>query len=210
MSAATVENRVIVYVRRPWPGRCKTRLASSIGWDEAAGVYARLVYGYLDRLIRAEMDVAIEIATASKLDTPFYAAAFPECIVRPQREGELGARMWSSFQATFREGAQRVVLTGSDIPDLSPRHIRQALSELDDASIVLGPASDGGYYLVAMRSPGEDIFGAIAWSSPQVLAQTLESAGRLGRKVALIEELDDLDNRSDYTRWHGQWIASTR
>nr|MBC8444702.1 DUF2064 domain-containing protein [Chloroflexota bacterium] len=122
-----MKRHLIVYAKRPLPGYAKTRLGVVIGAEQAAGVYARLLYGYLLDLLRADLGNArIELSVASSADVPFFAAAFPELAVRPQVTGNLGQRMAASFAQGFAEGAEAVVLTGSDIPGLDSRLVRAA------------------------------------------------------------------------------------
>ena len=208
MATECSPDRLIIYARWPAPGLSKTRLGEAIAWDEAAGVYARLLYGYLYETLSADArSLDVELSLASKDDVPFFAAAFPECVVRPQIEGTLGAHLLGSFRSAFAEGAQRVVLTGSDIPTLGPALVCQALDALERVPMALGPASDGGTYMVAMQSPGADILQGITWSSPKVLAQTLERAAHLGQQVTLLPELRDLDNGWDSAAWQRQVVS---
>jgi rSAM/selenodomain-associated transferase 1 len=118
--------------------------------------------------------------------------------VRPQRAGSLGERMHSAMDQLFAEGASIVVLVGSDLPDITPSPIASALSILrdDPTSLVLGPARDGGYYLIAAaKTP--NVFDGIAWGSPRVLEQTKAVAERHGQRVQLIEALRDVDTPED-------------
>jgi rSAM/selenodomain-associated transferase 1 len=118
--------------------------------------------------------------------------------VRPQPGGSLGDRMRLTMDGLFAEGASIVVLVGSDLPDITPSPIAGALSILrdDPTSLVLGPAHDGGYYLIAAaKTP--NVFDGIAWGSPRVLEQTRAVAERNGQKVQLIEPLRDVDTPED-------------
>ena len=194
--------RLIVYAKRPIPGYAKTRLGQALGAEASAGVYARLLYAYLLDLACADVpDLDIELAVASPDDVPFFALAFPEIRVRPQVDGDLGQRMASSFERAFQGGADRVVLTGSDIPGLGHQMVMDAFKLLDEADLVIGPAEDGGYYLIGMRAPGADVFRGIDWSTGRVLAQTQARARAQDLTVARAAERFDVDGIEDYHRW---------
>ncbi len=204
-----MKRKLIVYAKRPLPGIAKTRLGASIGLEEAAGVYARLLYQYLMELLHADFpDTEIELSLASPADVPFFKAAFPEWTVQAQVEGDIGERMAASFAQAFSSGAERVVLTGSDIPSLNPALVEAAFEALEDAPIALGPAADGGYYLIGMRAPGADLFAGVQWSTMQVLAQTTGLAHAQGLEIACVAVCSDLDTVTDYQRWQRRLLSS--
>lgn len=196
-----MSRHLIVYAKRPLPGYVKTRLGTTIGPQQAAGVYARLMYTYLLGLVDADLNARIELSVAAPTDVPFFAEAFPELLVRPQIEGDLGERMMASFAQAFSEGAQQVVLTGSDVPGLDSALVRTAFDALESAPVTIGPALDGGYYLIGMRSPGANLFKGIAWSSEHVLAQTEALARAQGLAVTTIAELCDVDVYDEFVQW---------
>ena len=202
-----MKRHLTVYAKRPLPGYAKTRLGAAIGPECAAGVYARLLYDYLLDLISRDLGATIELSVASPADVPFFAAAFPELLVRPQIEGDLGQRMTASFEQAFSMGAERAVLTGSDIPGLDGELIRAAFAALETAAVALGPAADGGYYLIGMRAPGARLFESIAWSTERVLAQTVALAQAQGLSVAYLPQQSDMDVYDDLLRW--QSVHST-
>ena len=206
----TIGRHLIVYAKRPLPGHAKTRLGADLGREQSAGVYARLLYGYLLDLARADMPgTSVELSLASRSDVAFFVAAFPEWTVRSQIEGDLGQRMQASFQDAFDQGARSVVLTGSDIPGLNAGVIRAAFQALEVAPAVIGPAADGGYYLIGMRAPGAPLFANMAWSRSQVLAQTEVLAQAHGLTMHHLETRADLDTKVDYRRWQDH-IQRTR
>jgi rSAM/selenodomain-associated transferase 1 len=131
-----------------------------------------------------------------------------------QSTGTLGERMRAAMAGLLAEGAASVVLVGSDLPDITPDRIAAAaaLASGDPASVVLGPAEDGGYYLIAAsRLP--DVFDGIAWGTPRVLEQTRARAGRRGLRVHLVEPMQDVDTadalRSVVARRTRSWVAAT-
>jgi rSAM/selenodomain-associated transferase 2/rSAM/selenodomain-associated transferase 1 len=121
---------------------------------------------------------------------------------RPQGEGDLGDRIGLAFGDGFRHGAERVLVIGSDCPRLGAQHLRDALRRLTDADVVLGPACDGGYYLIGVRQDAAHralpaLFADVPWGTSEVLARTLELAENAGLSCALLEELPDVDRPSD-------------
>ena len=200
-----MKQHLIVYAKRPLPGHAKTRLGTDIGMERAAGVYARLLYAYLLDLLHADLaDTCIELSVASPADVPFFADTFPELVVRSQIEGGLGQRMAASFAQAFAAGAETVVLTGSDIHGLDSQIVRAAFHALETAPVAIGPASDGGYYLIGMRAPGACLFEGIEWSSDHVLAQTEALADAQGLEMAYLPERFDIDTAEEFERWQHQ------
>ena len=202
-----MKRHLIVYAKRPLPGYAKTRLGAVLGAEQSAGVYARLVYTYLLDLLDSGID-SIEISLASSDDVPFFAEAFPECKVTPQIDGDLGERMQASFDRAFEDRATHVVLTGSDIPGLNGTLVCQAFDALETAPLAIGPASDGGYYLIGMRTPGTQLFRDIAWSTDRVLAQTEARAHESNLSIAYLPKLDDMDRYEDFLQWSAGKINS--
>jgi glycosyltransferase A (GT-A) superfamily protein (DUF2064 family) len=115
--------------------------------------------------------------------------------------------MMASFAQACAEGAQQVVLTGSDIPGLDSTLVRTAFDELETAPVVIGPAVDGGYYLIGMRAPGANLFQGIAWSSELVLAQTEALAHAQGLAVARVAEQCDMDVYDEFVQWQQRLVA---
>jgi uncharacterized protein len=203
-----MKQHLIIYAKRPLGHHAKTRLGSVMGHEEAAGVYARLLYTLLIDIACADLpDTVRELSVATEEDVPYFRSAFPEFAVRAQVPGDLGTRIASTFADAFKAGAESVVLTGSDIPGLTANRVRQAFTALrshDAPGVipgVIGPAADGGYYLIGMRAPSAPLFDGIAWSTAGVLAQT-EALARLNN-VALVHLpiLADVDVAEDYQTW---------
>ena len=196
---------LIVYAKRPLPGYAKTRLGQGIGMEQAASVYARLLYGYLIDLLQANLEsTVIELSVASPDDVSFFAAAFPELVVCPQVDGDLGQRMAASICSAFEQGAGSVILTGSDIPSLNSHIVRKAFQELETSPIVLGPASDGGYYLIGMRNPNNSLFRGIEWSTDHVLDQTEAMVRAQGLTAVRLPPLRDMDTALEYEHWRAE------
>ena len=194
---------VIVYARKPVAGKSKTRLGVSIGEEQAAGVYARILFTYLGDLLRTQAvrDVKYTLSVTDDESVYFFKAAYPEFRVVKQVSGGLGERMKASFDDVFSLGAEAAVLTGSDVPLLDGTWIVKAFDRLKHNEVIFGPADDGGYFLIGMQHPGWDVFQDISWSTEIVLKQTRARAAALGLKSELLPGTFDLDTVAEYHRW---------
>ena len=184
---------LVIFAREPVPGRVKTRLAAGVGPESSAEIYAMLLEHTLRTAGRSDADVMISLAmdpNASWADT----LEFPFEI---QGRGDLGERMAECFGRRFSEGAERTVIIGSDNAHLRHDHIRSAFSALEDHPVVLGPADDGGYWLVGQRAPGIDLFTGVPWSSPDTLDATRSSLQKLDVEWHELETLPDIDTEED-------------
>lgn len=190
---------MLVFVRAPQPGRVKTRLAASIGDQAALGIYRRLAEHTLrEAAAVADEDVAVRVHhTPAGAGDAVRAWLGAGPVYLPQADGDLGARMEDAFTRAFAEGAERVVIVGSDLPDVSAALLRRAFALLDAHPAVLGPARDGGYYLLGLTRMVPGIFDGIAWSTPEVLAATLARFRAAGIEPAMLEELTDVDEVED-------------
>jgi uncharacterized protein len=190
---------VLVFVRAPEAGRVKTRLASAIGAEAALRVYRRLA----EHTLREAAALAGEGVRVRVHHTPADAGDAVRAwlgagpVYLPQAEGDLGVRMEDAFARAFADGAERVVIVGSDLPALSAALLRRALDLLDAHPAVIGPARDGGYYLLGLTAPVPGLFGGIAWSTPGVLSATLARFRAAGMDPVLLETLADVDEAAD-------------
>lgn len=184
---------VVVFGREPVPGRVKNRLARGIGSEAAAKVYALVLNHTLDVVIESELPFVFSLAEEASASWRQQS----DCPQEIQVAGDLGDRMAATFDRRFLEGVDRVVLLGSDCAWVTAAHIDSAIAGLADSEVVLGPANDGGYWLVAQRAPGADLFAGIPWSSPETLHRTRERLAALGSPWTELEQLDDIDTASD-------------
>ena len=128
---------------------------------------------------------------------PEMEAWFPGEAWIAQEDGDLGARMSAAFDEAFRRGADRVALVGSDVSGLTRDDVLAALPSLDNHDLVLGPARDGGYYLIALSRARPELFRGLAWGTSAVFAATMERAAALGLSVRVLEERRDIDTPDD-------------
>ena len=199
--SATCNRQLIVMARWPAPGRCKRRLASSLGAAAAARIQARLT----DHTLAVGRQLGIELVLAVDGLAPRAARRLGDQLgvgrIVLQGGGGLGARMQRQFQRAAKERARRVVLIGSDLPQLERADLASAFAALDHQQAVLGPACDGGYWLIGLRRPEPALMEGIAWGSEQVLEQTLAALARRGLKPALPPWRRDLDRGEDLGAW---------
>ncbi|MFQ5501119.1 MAG: TIGR04282 family arsenosugar biosynthesis glycosyltransferase [Phycisphaerae bacterium] len=186
---------IILFAKFPQPGRVKTRLIGALTPEQAAEVYHRLLVLSLDTL-RAVANARIILAGAPD------AADFSEYIdsrveFRPQGDGDLGKRLSRGITAAFEAGSPRVIVVGADCPRMESGDLSRAFELLGGHDVVIGPAIDGGYYLLGLRRPAPTLLEGIDWSSDRVLGQTQARAAATGLRVALLETRRDVDTIED-------------
>jgi len=185
---------LIIFVRNPILGKVKTRLAKDIGDVKALQVYHLLVKHTLDitQPLKCSKFVyyADEVNDQDIWDNQDY-------IKRLQNGNDLGERMYFAMNELFIAGFKKVLIIGSDCLQLKTEILEEAIIRLDQNSAVLGPAIDGGYYLLGLTSIISDLFINKEWSSEKVAQQTLNDFIRLGISFGLLEELNDIDDASD-------------
>lgn len=193
---------LLVFARVPALGRVKSRLAAGVGEPAALAIYHELLGITHVAVAGAGVPATVWLAdTAGPEPTPAETSQWPGLAARCQPAGDLGARMAAAFTAAFAEGAGRVAIIGTDCPGLRAAHLAQAFALLKTHDVALGPATDGGYYLLGLRRPQPELFQHKAWSTASVLADTLADARRLSLRVALLPELRDVDTAADLAAW---------
>jgi rSAM/selenodomain-associated transferase 1 len=198
-----------VFAKEPRPGQVKTRLAAAIGPDQAARMYECFLRDFLPRLveIRAHRLLVYAPRKARGFFTEIAGNRFD---LEPQSSGDLGARMARFFRRRFDRRADRVVLVGSDSPDLPLSRIDDAFAALDRSDIVFGPCEDGGYYLIGMRRMILPVFYGIDWSAPDVLGQTVRRIEGRSVDFTLLERWYDVDRAEDLQRLASEIDAARR
>lgn len=187
-----------VFVKAPAPGRVKTRLAAEVGVDSAAEIYRRLGRRVVATCAGSGHDTVVWFAPAeARRAVRAWLRGLRVAAFEAQVAGGLGARLAAAFQRHFDEGARRVIVIGSDCPGVDAGLVSRALAALDEHDLVLGPAHDGGYYLIGLRAPVRQLFRSIAWSTKAVLGQTFARARQLGLSAVLLPRLRDVDTASD-------------
>lgn len=128
--------------------------------------------------------------------------------VRWQEGPDLGARLETAFAGLLSDPRARAVVIGSDCPDLRPGVIREAFAALDGHDLVLGPARDGGYYLIGLRRAAPELFAGVPWGTERVMAETLERAAAAGISAARLGDLDDIDTPDDLVRFIARRVGA--
>jgi rSAM/selenodomain-associated transferase 1 len=200
-AASEPDRAVILFVRAPDRGFVKTRLAADLGPDEALAIYRRLTEHTL-----AQLRAVRRCRVVLYVTPPGRAGAVSDWLgndleIRLQDDGDLGERLASALDRTLTEGASSVLAVGADCPGMESGTIESAFRELVRCDVVLGPALDGGYYLIGVKRRHPALFGGIPWSTPGTLSATLSAAASAGLSVALLEARRDIDTIDDWRAW---------
>ncbi|NKI31671.1 TIGR04282 family arsenosugar biosynthesis glycosyltransferase [Croceivirga thetidis] len=189
---ATTENLLLIFTRNPELGRCKTRLAAAVGKETALEIYKFLLEHTVK--ISRELDVEKEVYYSEEIwendiwDNDIYSKKLQTGI-------DLGERMANAFKAGFKAGYKKIIIIGSDMYDLSQVDLQGAFETLEKADFVVGPAIDGGYYLLGMKTFKEDLFIDKAWGTGNVLKDTLKNLEE--ERFELLAERNDVDYFED-------------
>lgn len=191
--------QLILFAKAPRPGFVKSRLARDLGPDHACAAYLEIVDTLLGNLAPiANVEIRFAPDDASAEIAPWLR---PGWTSHPQGDGDLGQRLICAFEQACARRKGPVVVIGSDCPDVTPADIEAAGQALEGGStdVVLGPARDGGYWLVGAQAVHRTLFEGVAWSTETVLRQTLHAAHAKGLRVTLLRELEDIDTTAE---WH--------
>ncbi len=211
MNSVTGKNALIIMTRYGEPGKVKTRLIPALGRYGAAELHSSMA-----RLtVRTALCFMQPVPCQTSLHI-FCAGTDPDRAERwlqvkasylPQPEGDLGWRMESAFAAVFAAGADSAVMIGTDCPFISPHTLELAFADLSDHDAVIGPACDGGYYLIALKEKRPPLFRGISWGTGAVLEETVASAESLGLSVKLLRRFPDIDRPEDLAYIHPAMAA---
>jgi uncharacterized protein len=189
---------IIIFVRNPELGKVKTRLAKEIGDEEALKVYTELLKHTHDIAIDLDCDRFIYYADYIN-DHDVWGNEYFE--KRLQNGDSLGNRMMAAFFELFQQGYSRVVVIGSDCPELTTFIVEDAFDKLDTTDVVIGPSSDGGYYLLGLTELIPELFKNKQWSTNTVLADTIKDTVDLRKSCSFLTELSDIDTADDLHRY---------
>jgi uncharacterized protein len=198
-----------LFAKQPLAGTVKTRLAAATAPEWAARVASAFLLDTLDRLSGIEARRVLGFAP-DEAQAYFAGIAGGRFELLPQGPGDLGRRMARFFATQIDAGARATLLVGSDSPSLPLAVVEQAFEELARADLVLGPATDGGYYLIGCGSRLPPVFEGIAWSSPSVLAETIGCLADSSWRVALLPPWYDVDTWEDWQMFSGHMAALER
>jgi rSAM/selenodomain-associated transferase 2/rSAM/selenodomain-associated transferase 1 len=204
-------DRLILFGRYPVPGHTKTRLIPALGPTRAADLQRYLTEKTL-KTARAsacregmEVEACFEGGSEIQLRRWLGSAIF----LSRQGSGDLGERMEAALHNAFLGGCRKAILLGTDIPGVSARALQEAFRRLDTADLVLGPSTDGGYWLIGLKKPGPaDVFRDMAWGRRDVLEKTIARAKEHGMSVHLLDPLTDIDTVEELKGWRPEWTGS--
>ena len=191
-------NRIIIFTRYPVPGATKTRLIPALGPVGAADLQRSLTERIYKQAFafstknRVSIEICVKDGDEKKMRT-WLGRGFE---YSRQAPGDLGQRMETAFTNAFRRGSRRVILLGTDIPELEEKHLEKGFEALEKNDLVLGPSTDGGYYLVGLCRNAA-IFEGVSWGRTTVLDQTLGLAHKAGLSIHTLEPLTDIDTEQD-------------
>ncbi len=194
-----------LFSRYPQAGHTKTRLIPALGPEGAAQVQRQMTEHILTqaRALQAQQPCTLEVLFTGG-NTGQMQAWLGAVSLQPQSAGDLGARLTHAFAQAFQRGYTRAVAIGSDCPDLDAPRLQQAFAALATHDAVIGPALDGGYYLIGLSRPIPELFQQIDWGTERVLHQTLAQAQIWGVAIAQLPPLGDVDCPEDLPRWYRQ------
>lgn len=192
------KNLLLIFTRNPELGKVKTRLAKDVGDQKALDIYKFLLDHTV--LVTKNLPLAKEVYYSEEIhQNDIWDASFYQ---KKKQEGEdLGDRMKNAFEEGFKNGYSNIIIIGSDMYDISSEDINKAFEKLNDYDFVVGPAEDGGYYLLGMKKPSYKVFKNKSWGTPTVFSQTMEDLK--DEKVILLETRNDIDILEDLKEFEG-------
>lgn len=195
-------DNLLIFIKNPALGRVKTRLASTVGDEDALVFYNRLLF--FTRLMSLSVEAKRWLFYSDFIDEndDWEGNDFEK---RLQHGADLGEKLANAFaecaNIQSKNGPHSFVVIGSDCAQLTPEILAEAFSELKKNDFVIGPALDGGYYLIGMNCPQPSVFEGIEWSSDSVFEKTMEKINALGASVHLLPALSDIDTEADWLKF---------
>jgi rSAM/selenodomain-associated transferase 1 len=187
------DNALIIFVKNLIEGHVKTRLAATLGNDGAMDIYRQLLKNTENSILTFEKDKIV-----------FYSDFIEEEIWgnnlfqnKIQEGNDLGERMKNAFNSSFTAGYEKIIIIGTDCPGINKSILENAFMALNNLDIVIGPATDGGYYLLGMKKECPFLFQNIEWSTDKVLQQTIDLCNKNRLSYFLLPELSDIDEEKD-------------
>jgi uncharacterized protein len=193
------QNALIIFIKNPTKGLVKTRLAETVGDEKALEIYLQLLEKTHNIVTNVNCKKYLYYSEKIIKNDIWENDIFEKKL---QKGNDLGERMLNAFTEIFElEGVKNVAIIGSDCPSLPPSFIDKAFEELRFNSFVIGPAYDGGYYLLAMRQLRYEVFDKIIWSGPLVLSDTLKKINKMVKTHYLLPALPDVDTSNDWENY---------
>lgn len=188
---------LLIFTKNPELGKCKTRLASTLGDEKALEIYVQLLDHTKNFSERVDCDKHVYYSKSIPKTDRWSSSVFDK---RLQVEGDLGLKMNHAFKESFTAGYDKVVIIGSDCAEINEEDIDLAFKSLDEYDVVIGPAIDGGYYLLGMRELNSFLFQNKSWSTPKLIEETITDLKEHKKNVKLLKEKSDIDYEEDLER----------
>ncbi len=194
-----IPEKLMIFTRYPEPGKTKTRLIPVLGKAGAANLHRLMAQKAIARSISLQNSrrLSVEVHHTGGSQQQMQDWLGSDIIYQNQIDGDLGARMTAAFQKSFNSGVDKAVIIGTDCPALKAEIIAQAFDKLSQHDLVLGPAKDGGYYLIGLRRSIPELFRGINWGTSEVFAATRAIAQNLDLNIANLPTLADIDLPED-------------
>jgi uncharacterized protein len=186
--------RIFLFCRYPELGKVKSRLAAHCGPEKALRLYKKMLSVLLKNLDQSDKKLIVHYTGCTRGRAVEWLASRE---IKPQVDGDLGQKLGSAVRQGFAESETSIVLIGADCPEIDRKLLSKVEKVLQNNDLAIGPAVDGGYYLLALKKSVEPLFENIDWGTKNVLSQTLAAASKENLKVKLLEEKNDMDHWAD-------------
>jgi rSAM/selenodomain-associated transferase 1 len=203
MPAENKDTAIIVFTRFPVEGKVKTRLAKNVGNKFAVSFFRACAEHTFKELLKVKemgSDLFLFCSVENEIEQLMKWAG-NNFKYYSQQGSNLGIKMYNAFNTVFKKGYKKAIIIGTDAPDISTNIMQSAISALDNYSVVIGPANDGGYYLLGFKSKLIDLFSGIEWSTDSVFDNTIEKLNNSEINYFMLDELTDIDTVEDLQYW---------
>ncbi|WP_199316329.1 TIGR04282 family arsenosugar biosynthesis glycosyltransferase [Tolypothrix sp. FACHB-123] len=210
-SPGSFKQHLIVFTRYPEPGKTKTRMIPALGDVGAADLQKQMTEYTVSQVkeLQKIAEVSCEVRFAGGNLQLMQDWLGLDLVYQSQGEGDLGDRLARSLSDAFQSGREQVIIIGTDCPGVNSQLLTKAFEQIRSFDLVIGPAIDGGYYLIGLRQLIPNLFANIDWGTPQVLQQTVNIAEKLNLSKIYLPALSDVDYPEDLPIWE-QIIAAER
>ncbi|MFW9264338.1 TIGR04282 family arsenosugar biosynthesis glycosyltransferase [Nostoc sp. CALU 546] len=200
---ANAKQHLIIFTRYPEPGKTKTRLIPALGTVGAANLQRKMTEHTIFQVqeLQKAIDISVEVRFVGGDSQLMQDWLGLDLVYQSQGEGDLGLRMARSLFDAFQSGAEQVIIIGTDCPGVNPQILATAFEKLHAFDLVLGPAIDGGYYLIGLCQPIPELFVNIEWGTAQVFQKTVDIAQKLNLSHVNLLPLADVDRPEDLPIW---------
>ncbi|MBD2613389.1 MAG: glycosyltransferase [Nostoc sp. GBBB01] len=203
------KQRLIIFTRYPEPGKTKTRLIPVLGSVGAANLQRQMTEHTILQVkqLQKAIDISVEIWFSDGDLQLMQKWLGSDLVYQPQGEGDLGLRMARSLLQAFQSGAEKAIIIGTDCPGLNAEILATAFDKLRTFDLVLGPALDGGYYLIGLRQLIPELFANIEWGTANVFQKTVEIAQKVNLSYVNLVSLADVDRPEDLSIWQQSFVT---